>query len=594
MSEKLPLYGCLWEPLTHPLVIEIECIRRGGSWKNKNGTTAGMGLFFHMKKFQQILWPEKEWHRWADKQLEIYLGYRIIGVMGPASSGKSHDAATNVLADYYCFGSSTTVIVSSTEREMLEMRVWGEIKKYHRMAKERHKWLPGNLIESRQRIVTDSKQEAAEGRDFRNGIVGVPCKKGGNWQGLGSYVGIKNKRLRLLADEGQLMPRVYVDAISNLNKNRDFKAMVMGNPKETTDALGVICEPSAEIGGWDAGIDQTPGTKTWPTRFDKGICLQLPGSDCPNMDVPADAPVPYPYLITREAIEADIKFYGRDSLQYTMMDEGRMPRGQGTRRVLSRALCLQFHAFDKVIWKDEKQTRIGFVDAAYRGVGGDRCVWGELDFGKDMNGDLVMELQEMAVIPVVGDSNVTAEDQIADFIRKRCEERMISPENFGFDSTGRGSLMAAIARVWSPHVVPIEFGGKPTERKVSAEIDVPCRDYYSKRVTELWWSVRMVIEANQFRGMTEEVLSEGTMREWKIVSGGKIEIETKEDMKIKSGRSPDNFDALACGVEVARMRGFQIARIGNPRVMSSQSAVYKKLKEQMDRIRSRSALNFAT
>ena len=102
MAGKVSLYGVLWDPLTSPVAIEIQCIRKGGEWKLANGSSAGRGLFFHMKRLQQLLWPEKIWHRWADKQLEVYLKYRIIGVMGPASSGKSHDAATNVLADYYC------------------------------------------------------------------------------------------------------------------------------------------------------------------------------------------------------------------------------------------------------------------------------------------------------------------------------------------------------------------------------------------------------------------------------------------------------------------------------------------------------------
>ena len=420
-------------------------------------------------------------------------------------------------------------------------------------------------------------------------------QKGGSYQGLGSYVGIKNKRLRLLADEGQLMPRVYVDAIANLNKNKDFKAMVMGNPKETTDALGVVCEPSAELGGWDGGIDQTPGTKTWPTRFSQGVCLQLPGSDCPNMDVPADQSPPYPFLITREAIEADIRFYGKDSLQYTMMDEGRMPRGQGTRRVISRNLCVQFHAFDKPIWgSQEKLVKIGALDAAYRGVGGDRCIFGDFTFGQDSvrrqaDGD--------------GGAHAGADHwQRGEIARgpdcrvrgaRMQEPQDTCPRTSGSTQPGAASLMAAFARTWSPNVTPIEFGGKPTDRIVSTEIDVSCRDYYSKRVTELWWSVRLVIEAGQFRGMTEEAQQEGSMREWKIVAGNKIEIETKEDMKVKSGRSPDIFDVVACGVEMARVRGFRIARIGNPQVLSSQSMVYKRLREQMQRMQTRSRLSFS-
>src|SRR5262249_36139301 len=125
----------------------------------------------------------------------------------------------------------------------------------------------------------------------------VPCKHGETFIGLGSYVGIHNERVRLLADELHLMARAFLDSTSNLSKCPDFKMVGIGNPNETTNAHGVLCEPAPEIGGWESGIDQANKTNTWQTRFPNGICIQLPGSDSPNMDTPADKPVPYPYLM---------------------------------------------------------------------------------------------------------------------------------------------------------------------------------------------------------------------------------------------------------------------------------------------------------
>lgn len=129
--------------------------------------------------------------------------------------------------------------------------------------------------------------------------------------------------------------------------------------------------------------------------------------------------------------------------------------------------------------------------------------------------------------------------------------------------TGRGSLMNAFGRLWSPHVQGIEFGGVPSDRPVSADIQKTCREHYFNFVSELWYSVRLLIEAKQFRGMTDEVMNEGCSREWKLMSGKKIQVETKDEMKVKMGRSPDLFDALVCGVEGARRQGFIIARLSN-------------------------------
>lgn len=573
--KKKDLYGLKFNWAADPLIIEMDMCRHGGRWKPAGwDKIVGEGMYFHFRRAMELMWPEIVWHKWADTQLKLYLQYRIIGQMGPASTGKTFVPAACVLMDYYLFPNITTVLVSSTTRESLEMRVLGEIKRLHRIARNRYPhFTSGNLIEGRQRIVTDPRDEAKEGRDFRNGIVGVACKKGQVMQGIEEFVGIKAKRLRMIADEMQFMNRQFCDAIANLNKNTDFKGVFSGNPKDITDALGVICEPAAHLGGWDSGIDQTEGTKTWETRWPRGVCLQLVGTDSPNLDGKLGIP-----LITQQQIDEDISFYGQDSLQFSMMDLGRMPRGQAAKRVITRQMCLKFHSMEEPVWKDTQRIRIGFLDAAYRGVGGDRCVFGELQFGLeavtptgeqvvsaiisqrpvDAGQNQILALIETVVVPVTLDFKEQPEDQIVLFVKDQCERRGISPDNLFLDSTGRGSLMGAFGRLWSPQIQGVEFGGPAhADRKVSAAIDVYNKDYYFNMVSALWFNVSYVIQAGQFRGMTDEVMAEGCFREWGH-QAKKIQVEPKDKMKLKSGRSPDLFDALAVGVEGALRRGFRI------------------------------------
>src|SRR6266536_1135547 len=101
-ADTVTLYNCRWGAYENPLFVEMAMIRRGGQWKKQGGQIAGNGLFFHMKRFQSLLWPEKVWHKWADLELSTYVGgYKTIAVLGPASSGKTFDAASNLLAEYY-------------------------------------------------------------------------------------------------------------------------------------------------------------------------------------------------------------------------------------------------------------------------------------------------------------------------------------------------------------------------------------------------------------------------------------------------------------------------------------------------------------
>ncbi len=620
-SGRFLKYNLWWMGSKNPMAMELEMIRHGGKWTKQDGEEAGNGLFYHYRRFQEIAWPAKIWEKgpfknyWAEKCLEVYLNYVYIGAMGCAGSGKSDSFGGNVLTDWYAHSDCTTVLVSSTDLKSLELRIWGMIKKYHRAAKTDNNWLPGFLIEGKQMLTLNPKEEAGDGRDFKNGIIAVACKKGSQFVGLGPLIGIHNKRVRLLADECNLMPRAFLDSASNLSKCQDFKLVGLGNPNETTNAHGFLCEPSQELGGWEGGADQEPGTKTWATKFPRGICIQLPGSDSPNMKVGLGEPPPFPFLITRQQMEDDAAIWGKDDWHYTMMNEAKMPRGQGSRRVITRQSCLKHGAFEEPNFRDSRRTSIGFLDAAYRGVGGDRCVFGELQFGAEiepMNEDVltttmishnpqmsrgrnIIALIDLVTIPLLSDINAEPpEDQIAKFVMKQCANRNIMAENFFYDAGMRTSLVQAFARLWDVRTNSIDCGGKPSETMVSAEIQKSCRDYYSKLITEMWFSVRMSIEAGQFRGLTEEACTEFSQREWKLISGNRIEVESKEDMKVKTGRSPDLADAIAIGLAGARIRGFVITRLSSlaPKSKPNGPDWRKDIKENARKLAVSGRLNY--
>lgn len=609
-SGRFLKYGVWWSPYATPPLIELQMISKGGRWKKQDGTIAGLGLAHHYRRFQELVWPERIWEKgpfknhWAEKCLEVWIEHTYIGAMGCAASGKSDSFACNGLTDWYAHPDCTTVLVSSTDLKSLELRIWGMVKKYHKAARKAFEWTPGHLIEGKQMIIQDDQQEFREGRDFKNGIVAVPCKRGTQFVGLGSYVGIHNKRVRLLADECNLMPRAFLDSTSNLSKCQDFKLVGLGNPNETTNAHGVICEPAPELGGWEGGIDQKPGTKTWPTRFPNGICLQTPGSDSPNMQAP-EGETPFPFLMTRQQLKDDARIWGVDDWHYKMMDEAMMPRGQGSRRVLTRQMCEKFGAFTKAIWRDSRRTKIAFLDAAYRGVGGDRCIFGELQFGPEAEGPdepldvsafavqdarlrparIIVSLIDLIGLTISAETGADpSEDQIVRQVMSECNNRGIPPENFFFDAGMRTSLVTTFSRLWTPQVNSIDCGGKPSENIVSMEIQKPCREYYSKFITELWFSVRLTVESGQFRDMTEEACTEFSQREWKMVAGNRIEVETKEEMKQKTGRSPDLADAVAIGLHGAKIRGFVIARAKPPAAVKSGKDWRDDLRHRADKL----------
>lgn len=559
------------------LIVEMNCIRKGGQWK-AGERICGKGLSFHYERMRKILWPNLEDHRWNSLIRDTVLASKVTVLMGAASTGKTHSAAWIYLCEYFCFPEETCVLVSSTDMQGLRLRVWGEINKLWSEAVNKFPSLPGHLIDSRMLLATDDLSENFDDvrltRDWRKGIKGVPTVQGSRYVGLGKFLGIKQKRMRLIADEAQFMPGGFLSAFSNLDKNEDFRAIVLGNPMDPTDSLGKAAEPKD---GWSGHMEPTK-TEVWATRFMNGKCVNLVGTDSPNFDFPADQPTRYKYLISREKIENTLSFFSRDSFEYFSQCVGVMKIGVLARRILTKDMCRQFGAMTDVVWKSDSQTRILALDAAY---GGDRCVTGYVDFGEDVNGNKILKIYDPVQIPIaIREDGMSPEDQISHFLKHYATENSIKPENFFYDATGRGSLGTSLARIWSNLTNPVEFGDPPSERPVSLDLTVEdketglkrlkrCDEHYDRFVSELAFSVRYAVEGGQIRNLPEDVMEEFCHRKWDLIRNNKYSVEpktssqpTKPGFKQRMGYSPDLADWLSIAVEGARQRGFEIKKLG--------------------------------
>lgn len=577
MATTIERYGAHWPAGLDALQIELGAIRQGGQWKNSAGAVCGLGMFQHYKNAQKLLWPEQDHHRWSDLTLSEILKNKVTVFTGPQNSNKTFSAAKYGLVDYWAWPECTCILVSSTDVRGLEMRVWGKMKDLINQARDRYDHLPGVILESLHAFATDEIEEDEGGKDKRGrvltrGIICIPCLAGGKYVGLGKYVGIKQKRVRLLADEAQLMGQSFLDGIANLGGNQDFKAVIMGNPNDPMDPLGLAAEP---LGGWDSQPEPTK-TTVWKTRFPDGVCVNLVGTDSPNNDYPELTKPKFPYLIHKWRIDEIEKFWGKDSIQYYRDAVGVMMSGLLVWRVINRELCRQHKALDKAIWEGTQRTKIYALDAAYGGTGGDRCVGGWVEFGNSVSGGQILRVEAPSIIPVSVRNAGQPEDQIAIHVQRDIERELIPVENVFYDSTGRGTMGAAFARQFKERVpVPVEFGGKASKRPVRHDLFVReeggqqrhkrCDEHYTNFVTELWFSSRYAIEAEQIRELPTNVMMEGCARMYDAqATGGRFTVESKHDPKARERmkQSPDLYDWFVTAIEGARQRGFKIQKLG--------------------------------
>jgi len=568
MSKLTFKYNAFWGT-DNAAAIELGCIARLGNWKDEEGKDCGNGLFHHVYEFQKIAWPSKYWHRWnRDLLLPELCKPGRLAIFGPSSSGKSLEFSMFALTMFYARPKGTpdrpggtTVLISSTTLPSLKRRIWGYVVEMNKEARRNIPGLPGHLIESSQMLLADPS--TADGRSYKDGIVGVACRSGGKWQGLEEYVGTKNAVFILGADECSMMAPGFWDSLANLESNDVCFAVALGNLDDIHNPLATAAEPKM-------GFDSLPDTlksRVYNTKWFNGRAIQLIGSDSPNLDFP-EGKEPYKNLIGRRYIAQCAHNYGVESDRYNVFAMGKIPKSSVHKTVFSKSQCYKFHAFEGVNWGSHALVKGYMLDAAYGGVGGDRTAGGTFTFGRDAQGAWKFMCGVTRVFPGTNTPKLSHSEFIALEVRAACEVEGIEPSHVFYDGTGRSDLTSAFARLWSPNIVPIQFGAPATERPgffgerhlhgaLQGEPRT-CRDSYDRFVTELWFALGACIVSDQMRGLSEEAADEGSQRKWEDARGYKQAVETKDEMRERGLRSPDLCDMIVCGIEGARRLGFPL------------------------------------
>jgi hypothetical protein len=606
MAQTFVRYDINWDCETYadPLQVEFYCIRKGGRWA-VGGEERGLGLFQHYKNAMSILWPDDDWHRWADLALENIVNHKYVGLLGPRDSGKTYMASKFVITHYWAFPKTSLAMVSSTEGRGLELRIWGTIKDLFNRGQERQDAagfdsLPGNVLENLHTITTDTIDEQDKkkrGRLLTRGIICIPCAAGmqaGSYSGISKYIGAKQARTLLVADELPFMGPAFIEAISNLGQWQGAKILGLGNAYDPLDCMGQFCQPDD---GWNSHLEPTK-TTVWKTKWPDGVCVNFVGTDSPNFDYPESEPVKHVYLVNRIGMRDVIAFWGEDSTQYYSQCVGVYKPGLLAKRFWSQDFCKEHKAHDMAFWDSTERTRLASLDAAYGGNGGDRCVfrWGE--FGLSHDGRDILRVERPEIVPVSAKLKADPEDQIAQWCFGRLTALGIPFSQLYYDSTGRGTLGAAFAKLMKDNPpTPVEFGGRPSARPVRHDLFVidektgeqrlkRCDEQYLDFVSELWFSLRHMVHAEQLRELDLETAREGCLREIGVWSKKRDFVESKHNPqhRKKMPRSPDLMDNLVTMVEGARRLGFQIEHLGGKQIVEAQDTTLQDLEIELDGI----------
>jgi hypothetical protein len=137
--------------------------------------------------------------------------------------------------------------------------------------------------------------------------------------------------------------------------------------------------------------------------------------------------------------------------------------------------------------------------------------------------------------------------------------RGVQPRNAGYDKSGAGGPLGDFISVaWSKDVYGLQFGGRASDKPVSAYDPTPSHERYVNSVSEIWYSAKEYMRTGQVKGIGDELMREMCMR--KLDPNGeknlalRIKVLPKSEMKQRFGISPDIADAGMGLLALARER----------------------------------------
>jgi len=480
-------------------------------------------------------------HPWAEEMISAVIRNKYLAIGGAASSGKSHTMAAWGILNWLAAPRDTLVLLTSTTLREARKRIWGSVISML------------SVIEGAPIKIRDSIGNAAYVNEQGNlieraGLSLIAAEKSKTREAVGKFIGIKQKRVILICDElSELSEAILQAGLSNLSKNPSFSLCGMSNPNSRFDAFGVWSEPKDGWESVDPNIDDS-----WKTKWG-GKYVRFDAERSPN--VIAGETI-YPWLPTIEKLAEDKALLGPESRGYMRMVRAVFFDSDETEGIYGEAELAQSGAMREVSWAGTP-TPIAGLDPAFTN-GGDRTILYTGKVGYDQTGQYCVGLEE--AIHLNDDATnkaVPRTYQIVRQIKEECGKRKISPENVAVDATGAGAPFCdVLAGEWSDQILRVSFGGKASDKRVSANSKMIGQELYVNRVSELWFVGKELVRTKQLFGISADLAQEITGRNYDMVKGGtlRMKIESKPDFKARFGRSPDLADAAFLCLDLARQR----------------------------------------
>lgn len=484
------------------------------------------------------------WNRWTDQILEDLVwdwrNVRVGALAGSSSSGKSDTVALYGCMEYWARPTDTWFFVLSTTKDGARGRIWKSVTQY--WSQMERMGAPGKLNDSIGFLKGVNQAGEVHGN---SGIKLLAAGKQDADNACANLIGQKNPNTIVAADEAtELGEQVFKTVYLNNSVNERCSYTAMANPNTLTDPFAEVAEPK---NGWKS-IDES--CYKWETKY--GWCRRLNAEESPRMEEEA--------TFTEEDWENGRlpKCFWQPGREYCARIEENMggKRSRGYYRFVKAFWCpdgasntiysevefLQGMALEKTEprWDGEPVTLTALDPSFSRNGDRSACAIGKV--GK-VDGRTHMHIcDERSLEEDINDKKKPLSHQIIRQWKQLAEDWGIKPGRAIFDNTGAGISFGHIVDAeWSPAVQKVNFQGSPTRDKVIFRGND--EEYYNKN-SELWIQPKEYFRANQVSGLSKETMAELVEREYHHKESKKLRVESKEDVKKRTKKSPDRADAV--------------------------------------------------
>lgn len=480
-------------------------------------------------------------HEWSEYIIWECLNNRYLSIGGAASSGKSHCLAGYGIIQWLSRPRDTMVLITSTSLREARKRIWGSVISLLSV-------IDGAPINIRDSIGSANYVDE-NGMTFdRAGLSLIAAERSRTKEAIGKIIGIKQKRLILIADElGELSESIIAGAVANLSKNPFFQCVGLSNPASRFDAFGVW---SAPRDGWDSVNVLTD--YSWTTKWG-GQYIRLDGEKNPNVTA---GYTKFSFFPSEDQMEEDRRLMGDTSRLYYRMVKAVFFDSDGDDTIYTDGDLIRNKATSRVQFVG-KTDKICGIDLGFT-TGGDATMLVFCTVGTNTEGQYCIQFDEaVRVNDDATNKAIPRTYQVVDAIKKECVKRKVPPSNVAVDATGAGDPFCdVLASEWSNEVLRVKFSGAASDKRVSQNSRITGTELYMNRVSEIWFVAKELMRNQQVFGVTTDMARELTSRCYEMVKGStmRIKVEPKSEVKAKLGHSPDLSDAAFIAIDLARSR----------------------------------------